>query len=178
MGASVVAALHPDLSPKRDWKFLLFGALLGIFPDFDYFLSWIRFLDRGWHHDFTHSILFAFTLGALAAAALRELRLGDGIKYGLAVLSHPLLDYVYTDSRGVELFWPFSDQRYALGMMPPIEYTLRRGSLYLKLIDLACLCLVELLVCGAVLVAILILRKMFRIMGQSGAAKREKPATS
>src|SRR5262249_57666477 len=96
IGASVIASLHPDLSAKRDWKFLLLGALLGIFPDFDYLLSWIRFLDRGWHHDFTHSILFAFLLGFMFAAAVKEIAFRDGIKYGLAVLSHTLLDYVYT----------------------------------------------------------------------------------
>jgi membrane-bound metal-dependent hydrolase YbcI (DUF457 family) len=172
MGASVVAALHPNLTLKRDWKVLLLGAFLGVFPDFDYLLSWARFLGRGWHHDFTHSILFAFLMGFLTAAALRKIEFREVMKYGLAMLSHPLLDFLYTHSRGVELFWPFLDARYTVRLMPPIGYDWRRSSVLLMTGDIFRLCAVEFAICGTLLAAVLIVRKHLgkRKRGRFGAA--------
>jgi membrane-bound metal-dependent hydrolase YbcI (DUF457 family) len=171
MGAAAVAALHPNFVLRRDWRFLLLGAGFGICPDFDYLLNWIRFLGRGWHHDFTHSILFALLLGSLSG----RLREGDwlraGSKYAIAILTHPLLDYVYTDSRGVELFWPFSNRRFALGIMPPIEYSFRHHSFLLFLADLLGLILVELFLAGSVLATTLIFRRMFQLRTVDPAAR-------
>jgi membrane-bound metal-dependent hydrolase YbcI (DUF457 family) len=162
MSATVVAALHPDFTLKRDWKYLLLGALLGVFPDFDYLLSWARFLDRGWHHDFTHSILFAFLMGFLTAAAIRKVRFREVMRYGLAMLSHPLLDFLYTHSRGVELFWPFLDTRYTVRLMPPIGYDWRRSSLLLMAGDIFRICAVEFAICGTLFAAVLLVRNLAR----------------
>jgi hypothetical protein len=49
VGAGVVAALLPSAQPGR-WKWLAFGALLGIAPDFDYALNWLHIGRGGWHH--------------------------------------------------------------------------------------------------------------------------------
>lgn len=38
VGASVAAAWRPQDSIGRDWKILLFAALLAVCPDFDFFL--------------------------------------------------------------------------------------------------------------------------------------------
>ena len=170
MGAAVVAALHPNIGLRRDWRFLLLGAGLAICPDFDYLLNWIHLLGRGWHHDFTHSILFALILGAFSGWAAERNWPRAGSKYAIAILTHPLLDYVYTDSRGVELFWPFSNRRFALGIMPPIEYSFRRHSRLLFLADLSGLILVELFLAGSVLAATLIARRMFQLRTENGRA--------
>lgn len=170
MGAAAVAALHPNFVLRRDWRILLFGAGLGICPDFDYLLNLIRFLGRGWHHDFTHSILFALMVGAFSGRVLEREWGRAGSKYAIAILTHPLLDYVYTDSRGVELFWPFSDRRYALGIMPPIEYSFRHQSMFLFLADLLGLILVELFLAGSILTATLIARRMFQLRAEKGRA--------
>src|SRR5262245_4361893 len=81
MGASVALAFRPHSSLKRDWKFLLLGAFLGVMPDFDYALTWARVGGRGWHHDFTHSILFALLAGLVTAAVINHFssRIAQGL---------------------------------------------------------------------------------------------------
>jgi membrane-bound metal-dependent hydrolase YbcI (DUF457 family) len=51
---------------------LLTGALLGIAPDFDYTLNWLRISWGGWHHGFTHSIPFALVIGFVVILIFRE----------------------------------------------------------------------------------------------------------
>jgi membrane-bound metal-dependent hydrolase YbcI (DUF457 family) len=67
LGASVAAALLQRSPQSRRWKLLLPGAMLGICPDFDYALNFLRISGGGWHHGFTHSIPFALLLGLLMA---------------------------------------------------------------------------------------------------------------
>ena len=47
VGASVVAALRPSNQPGR-WRWLALGAFLGIAPDFDFALNWLRLSRGGW----------------------------------------------------------------------------------------------------------------------------------
>jgi hypothetical protein len=51
---------------KATWKLLAIGAFLGVCPDFDYILNWLRIGWGGWHHGFTHSFVFALVVGAVA----------------------------------------------------------------------------------------------------------------
>ena len=55
VGASVFAALRPA-NELGGWKWLAFGAFLGVAPDFDFALNWLGISAGGWHHGFTHSI--------------------------------------------------------------------------------------------------------------------------
>ena len=66
LGAAVAAAVSQPSRSLRG-KLLLTGALLGICPDFDYALNWLRISGGGWHHGFTHSIVFASAVGVLMA---------------------------------------------------------------------------------------------------------------
>lgn len=141
------------------WPFLLLGAVIGVFPDFDYLLTIYRWMGRGWHHDFTHSILFAFVIGGLAALLARTRGWRAWLMFSFAALSHPLLDYAYTESRGVELFWPFSGRRYRLGVMPPLGYDWRKDSLLDMTIDIVTLCAFELAVGASLLMLILMVRE-------------------
>jgi len=154
MGASMVAAIRPHGPLKRDGKFLLLGAFLGVLPDFDYALSWARFGEKIWHHDFTHSILFAFLIGLVAAAVINHFSLRDVMAYFLATLSHSILDFLFTESRGVELFWPFSDERFKSGLQAPISYTWRPHPLSAKFTDILGMCLYELAVFATVLLTV------------------------
>lgn len=167
IGASVVAALHPNFSIKQDWKFLLLGAALGVLPDFDYLPNAIGWVDRGVHHSFTHSIAFAFLAGILCAyfatRSAEGLGLRSTLEYSLCLLSHPFLDFLFSDSHGVELFWPITTRRYALNLMPPIEYSFREYSSFSFAAELSILCLVELSLCGAVLASSLIWRRLFHL---------------
>jgi membrane-bound metal-dependent hydrolase YbcI (DUF457 family) len=160
LGASVVAALQPDASLRRDRKSLVLGAFLGIFPDFDYFLNLIPTLGGGWHHGFTHSFLFAFLAGLVTAIAWGKADRRGIIVYGSATLSHPLLDFLITESRGVELFWPFSNLRFKLRLPNPIDYSWRGTSVWETMIDLLRISLIELMIFAPLFLLILWIRRL------------------
>ena len=128
IGASVVSALRPGFTLQRDWRKLAFGAFLGILPDFDYLLNLSPGLGGGWHHGFTHSIAFSFLIGLLAPAVVGPVSTRNVLTYSLTTMSHPLLDFLFTESWGVELFWPFSSQRFGGRLPGPVDY---RGLPYL-----------------------------------------------
>ncbi len=56
--------------------------------------------------------------------------------YGCTVLSHAFRDYCLTATGGVELFWPFSDERYKLGIDNLMESAWRTNTHQLILGDL------------------------------------------
>ncbi len=158
MGASMVAAIRPHGSLKGDWKFLLLGAALGVLPDLDFALSWLRVGGRTWHHDFTHSIVFAFLAGMGAAAVIKQFSFRDVTAFSLAALSHPILDFLFTESRGVELFWPVSGDLFKLGLQPPFTYDWRPRPLEAKITDIFELCLSELVLFATILLVILVVK--------------------
>src|SRR5919202_7105095 len=92
VGASIVALVRAKDSVRHDWKMLTVGAALAISPDLDFFFLWELHL-RGWHRGFTHSIAMAVIVTALLFALLGRRRVRDVIAYGLALLSHGLLDF-------------------------------------------------------------------------------------
>jgi len=159
LGASTATAVSRLSQPLRS-KLLLVSALLGIFPDFDYGLNWFRISGGGWHHGFTHSILFALALGLLTAIALgwkhaRSIALLIG-----ATASHTLLDYAMTESRGVALWWPLTDQRYKLRLPNPIDYTWSDTSVWAAAADVLRISITELLIFGPILLVLLVLRRL------------------
>lgn len=158
LGASVVAALAPRKTVGRG-RVLLVGALLGVCPDFDYLLNWVGLLGRGWHHDFTHSFAFTFLLGVSAAYVFSgDMRPRNVAAYWLPALSHPLIDFVMTESRGVELFWPLSDRRFKLGGPTLLDYTWANDSLPATALDLLRISLMEFAIFAPLLFFILLAR--------------------
>jgi membrane-bound metal-dependent hydrolase YbcI (DUF457 family) len=159
IGASVVAALRPASEPGR-WKWLAFGALLGIAPDFDYALNWLRIGRGGWHHGFTHSIPFALVVGLVTLIVLRQWKVRSFLIISGAYVSHTLLDFILTESRGVSLWWPFTDRRYKLRFPNPIEYAWSDDSWAQAAFDLLKISLVELLMFGPVLLVVILVRQV------------------
>ena len=137
---------------------LLIGALLGIAPDFDYALNWMRVSGGGWHHGFTHSIPFALVLGFVMIALFREWKVRTYIVFTAAYVSHTLVDYMFTESRGVALWWPFTNYRYKLNVPNPIDYTWNNTSLLEIIFEVLRICLTELVIFGPILVAVIWLR--------------------
>lgn len=129
LGAGVVAALHPR-TKKRLFVPLLAGALLANAADFDFALVFTLH-SKSWHRGFSHSVMFALLVWSAFVLSLGTRQLRRATAYGLAFASHGLLDYVTTkQGGGVELLWPFSSGRLALGLaglsevpsrMPPAE---------------------------------------------------------
>jgi membrane-bound metal-dependent hydrolase YbcI (DUF457 family) len=157
LGASVVAALRPP-SERQAWKQLLIGAFLGIAPDFDYALNWLRISWGGWHHGFTHSIPFALVVGLVVIALLRDWKLRSYFVFTFAYASHTLLDFIFTESHGVALWWPFTNHRYKLRLPNPIEYTWSHASVFATLVDVLQICLLELMIFGPILLVLLWIR--------------------
>jgi len=75
----VGATLKTSLS-KSDQPFSLraigLSVMLAICPDFDYALNFLRIGRGGWHHGFTHSIVFALAVGLVCWLILRDRRPG------------------------------------------------------------------------------------------------------
>jgi inner membrane protein len=157
IGASVAAAVYP----KSDawWKLLCLSAFLGVCPDFDYVLNWLRIARGGWHHGFTHSIVFAVIIGAVTAFVTGWRTKRAFLAFSAATASHPLLDYLITESRGVSLWWPFTDRRYKL-RPNPIDYTWSTTSFRNAVVEVVQISLTELIIFGPLLLLMIMLRSM------------------
>lgn len=96
---------------------------LALLPDLDYVGVMLGIADSGpcGHRGATHSLALPL-LVAVAAASVRPRqglsRLRLSMICGLVVLSHPFLDALTGDSRGVPLLWPISFLRFALPWRP------------------------------------------------------------
>jgi len=160
--ALVGASLNTSLSKSHQalsLKAIFLSILLAVCPDFDYALNFLRVGAGGWHHGFTHSLLFAFAIGFASWLILRDRRPETLFLLCAIVASHTLLDYLLTESRGVALFWPITDHRYKLNWFNPINYSWRTTSVLAASWDIARLCLLELLLFGPLLLIGLWLRK-------------------
>jgi len=114
VGASFVAAVLPRAGRTRYWLLLAAGAVVANAADLDFFLVFV-FRSRGWHRSFTHSLGFALVVFLCLLLALGRTRARAAVAFGLAYASHVLLDFATTlKGGGVELFWPFSTDRFGL----------------------------------------------------------------
>ena len=172
IGASAVAALCPSAQPGR-WKWLALGAFLGVAPDFDYALNWLRISRGGWHHGFTHSIPFALVVGLVMIIVLRQWKVRSFLVFSAAYVSHTLLDYMLTESRGVALWWPFTNYRYKLRLPNPIDYTWSDDSFIQAAFDLLKISLIELLLFGPILLAVILVRQVVNKRSQSAVEARQ-----
>ena len=159
VGATAAAALSPA-SRSPQWKLLLIGAFLAVFPDFDYALNLLRISGGGWHHGFTHSIAFALLLGLVTVVILREWNVRSFILFSAAAVSHTLLDYLITESYGVALWWPFTDHRYKLRLPNPIDYTWSDASIWEAGVGVLKITLVELLIFAPILLLVILIRRV------------------
>jgi inner membrane protein len=104
-------------------RLLVAGVACSIIPDFDVigFMFGISYDDMLGHRGFTHSIVFAATLGALLTFTLFR---DSGSHWAivlflvLSTLSHPLLDMLTNGGLGVALLAPFSNERYFFPWRP------------------------------------------------------------
>lgn len=116
LGASIVAAVLPPRHVSgRSAAPLFAGALLANAADLDFLLVFALH-SRAWHRGFTHSLVFALCLCLVFVLYFGKRRVREAVAYGMAYASHALLDCLTTkEGGGVELLWPFSKQRLALG---------------------------------------------------------------
>lgn len=98
-------------------RLLLAGLVASALPDLDVvaFRLGIAYGDQLGHRGFSHSLLFAFLIGALAALLATRLNARRLIAFAfvfLATASHGFLDMLTNGGMGVAYLWPFSDQRF------------------------------------------------------------------
>lgn len=102
------------------------GALCTVLPDTDVaaFYFGIPYEHPLGHRGFSHSLLFAFLLGLVAAWLWRRFvdprRSFGGLAvfFALATASHGLLDALTNGGRGVGFFIPFDNSRYFFPWQP------------------------------------------------------------
>jgi inner membrane protein len=102
------------------------GVLCSIIPDLDVigFAFGISYDELLGHRGITHSILFAFALGAMLSFSLsgkeRKKSVPIFLFLFLSTLSHAFLDAMTNGGLGVAFFAPFSNRRYFLPWRPII----------------------------------------------------------
>ncbi|MEE8524136.1 MAG: metal-dependent hydrolase [Thermoanaerobaculia bacterium] len=103
------------------------AGLLSVAPDLDVLLmSVVPYLHFFGHRGFFHSPFFlaglSMILAAVPFAFLRDFKLGQWLAlaavFGVAAVSHPLLDSMTDGGRGVMLLYPFSEERIFLPWRP------------------------------------------------------------
>ena len=127
VGAIIVTILRPRTSLKRDWLVILFGAFLAVSPDFDFFFDFFFIFNPHmkeiWHRGLTHSIFFAVIVTCFMLVGTRFSHFKGVIACGAALTSHGVLDFLTTkEGKGVELLFPFSDERLKLGIFSVSEF--------------------------------------------------------
>jgi membrane-bound metal-dependent hydrolase YbcI (DUF457 family) len=161
VGAGLVAALHPRPS-RRHFAPLLAGALLANCADLDFALVALTH-DRSYHRGFTHSLTFALALCVASLTIFGRARAREALAYGLAYASHSLLDYSTTKfGGGVQLLWPFSSERFGLGLVSLSELPSRLPPAYVLKAAL-----LELLIFAPLPVAVLLARRLLRTRSDS-----------
>jgi len=161
VGAAVVAALHTR--PSR-WRYapLAFGALLANCADLDFAFVFLAH-DRSYHRGFTHSLAFALALCAVSLVAFGRARLREALAYGLAYASHALLDYSTTRlGGGLELLWPFTSERFGLGVVGLSELPSLMPS-----VGILRAALLEILLFAPLLACVLLARRSARRAGEA-----------
>lgn len=115
--AVAAAAGRGVISPKL----ALAGAVLAMAPDADV-IGFALGVDYGaaWgHRGATHSIAFAFMVGAGIALIWKEARSLTGFLFlSLAMASHGILDTLTSGGLGSALWWPFDNARHFAPFTP------------------------------------------------------------
>ena len=97
-------------------------------PDLDVlaFRYGIPYESQWGHRGWTHSLVFALTVGSLIGLIFSGLTASGGqtdlkrttLWFVLSMISHPLLDMMTNGGRGCALWWPFSMERIFLPWRP------------------------------------------------------------
>ena len=108
---------------KFSKKLLIYLSFLTLLPDLDVisFKFGIPYASQWGHRGFTHSIVFALTIGALSTMFAKKLEVQKFRVFILAssaTLSHALFDALTNGGLGVALLWPFSHERWFFPFHP------------------------------------------------------------
>ena len=98
------------------------GVIGSILPDVDVFFGHpFNSNDALAHRGFTHSVGFALLCGLAALLAFQWLRARPFVAFAfvaVATASHGFLDAFTNGGSGIQLLWPFTDERYFMPWQP------------------------------------------------------------
>jgi inner membrane protein len=103
---------------RFNWKAAVAFSTFSLVPDLDViaFRFGIPYAAQFGHRGATHSIAFAFLMGAAAFAVTRSWK--STVAMTVVVATHPLLDMLTDGGLGVALFWPLSLERHFFPWTP------------------------------------------------------------
>jgi inner membrane protein len=122
--AASLALSQTGIIRKPDWKLLLLGIFVSVFPDADSigFAMGVPY-DSFWgHRGFSHSILFALLFSFALSLFYRQY--GNRRMFSvccflfLSCISHSILDAMTTGGLGVAFLAPFDNKRYFFPFRP------------------------------------------------------------
>lgn len=135
-GYAVLILAEPQLAGdlRGNLKALGVGFVFGTLADADFLVAYYSSNPVLQHHYFSHSIPFAFLIGAVSYLVLRALKKTQALRIALALTAvygtHLLLDYFTHDGSrpiGIPLFWPFTQKH----LIAPVEIfaSIHRGGM-------------------------------------------------
>ena len=113
----IVSARNPQATGLSKAAQLAVAGVFSLLPDLDFLAGWLAGNFPGFHNNISHSFAFGalacLLLAALAASLRRSIAFLPlwGFTYA-CYAAHIAVDYV-THGRGVMLFWPFLQERFA-----------------------------------------------------------------
>jgi hypothetical protein len=66
-----------------------------------------------------------------------------------------------TESRGVALWWPFTDRRYKFRLPNPIDYTWSTATVWEAAVDIIRISLIELMIFAPILLAVVVVKRLW-----------------
>lgn len=145
LGATVII-LTAKNGKEINYKRVALGAFLGVLPDFDYLLNFLKIGGGGWHHGFSHSLVFALIVGLIIAFVIRDFNPRTIFGLSLATASHGILDFFITESKGIALLSPFTNYRFKLELSSPIDYRWMDENKAQIIFNILQICLIELVI--------------------------------
>ena len=118
-GYAVLILAEPKLAQdlRGNLKAMGAGFFLGTLADADFLVAYYSSHPVLQHHYFSHSIPFAFLIGAVSYLILKALKQQRALRTAMILTAvygtHLLLDYFTHDGSrpiGIPLFWPFSHE--------------------------------------------------------------------
>jgi inner membrane protein len=122
--AASLALSQTGLIKKPDWKLLILGIAVSIFPDADAigFTFDVPYNSFWGHRGFSHSIVFAVILAGIITVFYRKesarKQASVFVFLFLSCISHAVLDAMTTGGLGVAFFAPFNNKRYFFSFRP------------------------------------------------------------
>jgi len=123
-GAAILALERRSWQERR-WRLAALVLTAALLPDLDLLAGLLLRDPNRFHADFTHTLGFALLVAPVFGLAAGAKRLRAGILCFAASFAHNALDALTSDAReplGVSLFWPVTDARVSLSVLPGVRH--------------------------------------------------------